>query len=349
MHRTVRNGATKRRQHVAPPVPARPVGVRPPVVGGQQPVQRREQVRIAARAQFHQRQARRGVRHEHVQQPVPPAGCRSRNSAHSPVISSTVSRPPVRTRTIKVFISNECGLASPRRASARAGPVAATSSAWPRRPSWPSASALASARRRRPGRGSTARCARRRSAPGRAGRRPRRAPRRSRPILSGWPTTLPCTCSRSPTAACMPAPPLPVSPARSSAYPGTAGARPRSSCTQRTGHTGHQGRMACPGANGSRDRLPAGRQMRSGAQAPGLVWTTLHEPGSDQPRGPRMAANSRPTAKARTPRGLRTPAFLHHHRRPAQPAARHRPGRDPGVDRVLRRRRRPAAAPAPAT
>ena len=49
-----------------------------------------------------------------------------------------------------------------------------------------------------------------------------------------------------------------------------------------------------------------------------------------------------------TPRGLRTPALLHHQRRPAQPAAGHRPGRDQGVDRVLRRRRpdpRPRACP----
>src|SRR5215831_6449703 len=48
----------------------------PPVIGGQQVRKRREQVGVAAGTKLEQRHARRGVRHEDMQQPV--AATRSR-------------------------------------------------------------------------------------------------------------------------------------------------------------------------------------------------------------------------------------------------------------------------------
>ena len=46
----------------------------PPVVGGQQAGQHGQQIAVAARAELEHRDAGRGVRHEHVQQPVAAVG-----------------------------------------------------------------------------------------------------------------------------------------------------------------------------------------------------------------------------------------------------------------------------------
>ena len=62
------------RHHVGAAVARRAVPVPPAVVGGQQVVERREQVVVAAGAGLEDRDARGGVRHEHVQQPVLLAG-----------------------------------------------------------------------------------------------------------------------------------------------------------------------------------------------------------------------------------------------------------------------------------
>ena len=51
-------------------MPGRPVAVHPPVVGGQQVAQRRQQVLVGAGVQLEYGDADGGVRREHVEQPV---------------------------------------------------------------------------------------------------------------------------------------------------------------------------------------------------------------------------------------------------------------------------------------
>ena len=64
----------ERGQHMVPPVPGAPVPVPPAVVGGQQLPQRGEQIVVAAGARLDERDPGGGMRHEHIEQPVPPGG-----------------------------------------------------------------------------------------------------------------------------------------------------------------------------------------------------------------------------------------------------------------------------------
>jgi len=65
----------ERGQYVRAPVPAGPVRMLPPVVGGHQVRQHGQQVTVAARAELEHRDARRRMRDEHVQQAVAARGC----------------------------------------------------------------------------------------------------------------------------------------------------------------------------------------------------------------------------------------------------------------------------------
>ena len=67
---TVTDGATKRGQNVVGAVAWRAVRVAVAVVARQQPFQRVDEVVVGPRAGLDDRDARRGVRHEHVAQAV---------------------------------------------------------------------------------------------------------------------------------------------------------------------------------------------------------------------------------------------------------------------------------------
>src|SRR5271165_6117190 len=73
-HRDGRVGRHQGRHDVRPAVPAGSVRVPPAIVGGQQAAEGRQEVIVAARAEFDQRDARGRVRHEDVQQAVAALG-----------------------------------------------------------------------------------------------------------------------------------------------------------------------------------------------------------------------------------------------------------------------------------
>ncbi len=79
----------QRRHHVGPAVTPAAVSMPPPVVGGQEVGQRREQVLVAAGAGLQDRESRGRVGYEQVQQPVAP--CRRRTRPQSGVRSRTTS------------------------------------------------------------------------------------------------------------------------------------------------------------------------------------------------------------------------------------------------------------------
>lgn len=54
-----------------PPMPRRPMRMPPPIIPRQQHIDRRQQIHITTGTGLDDRQPRRGMRHEHVQQPVP--------------------------------------------------------------------------------------------------------------------------------------------------------------------------------------------------------------------------------------------------------------------------------------
>ncbi len=81
------------------------------------------------------------------------------------------------------------------------------------------------------------------------------------------------------------------------------------------------------------------RRLPSSRDALGPVRTTIGLDNTSEGSATRGRQPPDQLRKARLPRGFRTPAILHHQRRAADPAARHRPGRDTRMDRVVRYRR----------